>query len=52
MHTQITEKHEPLKKEWTPPKLTSYGSVEKITLKGFGADDGHGLEVGGHHPSL
>ncbi len=40
------------KKVWEKPKLICYGSVEKITLKGFGANDGHGLEPSGGHPSL
>ncbi len=40
------------KKQWVQPELTHYGSVEKITLKGWGAQDGQGLEPAGHHPSL
>ncbi len=40
------------KKVWSKPKLVNYGSVEKITLKGFGANDGHGLQPAGSHPSL
>ncbi len=51
MKSQKGVKQEP-KKEWKRPVLTRYGSVEKITLKGWGASDGQGLEPGGHHPSL
>ncbi len=40
------------KTQWERPVLTRYGSVEKITLKGWGAADGTGLEPVGHHPSL
>ncbi|WP_153305989.1 hypothetical protein [Desulfogranum mediterraneum] len=47
-----TQEAQQEKKVWAQPKLTRYGSVEKITLKGYGANDGHGLEPGGHHPSL
>lgn len=42
------------KKEWKRPELIEYGSVEDITLapKGWGNNDGMGLEPGGAHPSL
>lgn len=42
------------KKEWTRPGLIDYGSVEEITLapKGWGNNDGMGLEPGSAHPSL
>lgn len=51
MKTEETKK--PLeKKTWQPPELTAYGSVEKITLKGFGISDGSGLNPKGAHPSM
>lgn len=40
------------KKAWKDPELTVYGSVEKITLKGYGLFDGSGLSPKGAHPSL
>jgi hypothetical protein len=40
------------KKAWQRPELTAYGSVEKITLKGFGIKDGSGLSPKGSHPSM
>ena len=40
------------KKVWTNPQLTRYGSVEKITLKGYGIFDGSGLAPSGTHPSM
>jgi len=40
------------KKAWQQPVLTVYGSVEKITLKGFGISDGSGLSPKGSHPSM
>lgn len=47
------EKTQPMeKKTWQQPELTSYGSVEKITLKGFGISDGLGLSPKGSHPSM
>lgn len=42
----------PEKKTWQQPELTVYGSVEKITLKGFGINDGSGLSPLGSHPSM
>ena len=42
----------PGKKVWKKPELTVYGSVEKITLKGFGVSDGSGLSVTAKHPSM
>ncbi len=41
-------------KEWQEPELIEYGSVEEITLgpKGWGNNDGMGLEPGAVHPSL
>jgi hypothetical protein len=41
-----------VKKTWQEPELTVYGSVEKITLKGYGTYDGSGLAPKGTHPSL
>ncbi len=52
METKKTVTNEAEKKLWVQPVLTSYGSVEKITLKGWGVNDGQGLEPAGHHPSL
>jgi|GEM_PF-3330379 len=47
------EKNQPQeKKVWQQPELTAYGSVEKITLKGFGISDGQGLSPKGSHPSM
>lgn len=40
------------KKTWQQPELTVYGSVEKITLKGYGIYDGSGLAPHGTHPSM
>jgi len=40
------------KKVWQKPELIAYGSVEKITLKGFGVTDGAGLSPKGSHPSM
>jgi hypothetical protein len=40
------------KKVWQQPELIAYGSVEKITLKGFGIADGSGLNPKGSHPSM
>ena len=42
------------KKEWLRPELIEYGSVEEITLgpKGWGNNEGMGLEPGVGHPSL
>lgn len=40
------------KKEWHQPELIAYGSVEKITLKGFGINDGSGMSPKGSHPSM
>ena len=42
------------KKEWLEPQVIEYGSVEKITLnpKGWGTQDGCGLQPDSIHPSL
>lgn len=40
------------KKVWQKPELIAYGSVEDITLKGYGVNDGVGLGVRGSHPSM
>jgi hypothetical protein len=40
------------KKVWQDPELIVYGSVEKITLKGFGVSDGSALDPRGTHPSM
>jgi len=42
------------KKEWQQPQVIEYGSVEEITLapKGWGSNDGVGLEPDSIHPSL
>jgi len=50
---KIVEKDQAVeKKVWQQPELTPYGSVEKITLKGFGIADGSGLDPKGTHPSM
>ena len=48
------EKSVDMKKTWETPSVTHHGSVEKITLgpKGWGSNDGMGMEPGVHHPSL
>lgn len=46
------KKQDTAKKEWHQPELIAYGSVEKITLKGFGIFDGSGLSAKGSHPSM
>lgn len=46
------KEHDEAKKDWHQPELIAYGSVEKITLKGFGIYDGGGLSPKGSHPSM
>jgi len=50
---KIDDNKQPMdKKVWRKPELIAYGSVEKITLKGYGINDGGGLSPKGSHPSM
>ena len=48
----VEDKQASEKATWKKPELIGYGSVEKITLKGFGVNDGSGLKPVGTHPSM